>query len=87
MQPTRVSCTVSDQSRNTTEGVLTSEKFILLESMVWEKQTGSCLPVCGVEGTAALVNSVQVPQRLRQLLLLDALHRRVPWSCATHKPP
>ena len=38
-------------------------------------------PVDAVEGAAALVDSVQVPQRLRQLLLLDALHCRVARAC------
>lgn len=68
-------------------GCSLSENFVLLKGMVWEERAGNCLPVCGVEGTAALVYPVQVPQRLRQLLLLDALHCRIPWSCATHETP
>ena len=38
-------------------------------------------PVNAVEGAAALVNAVQVPQRLRQRLLLDAIHCRLPDTC------
>ena len=40
-------------------------------------------PVNTVEGAAALVNAVQVPQGLRQHLLLDALHCRLPNTCTS----
>lgn len=38
-------------------------------------------PVVAVEGAAALVNPVQVPQRAWQHLLLDALHCRIACAC------